>query len=428
MSAKLTVKEFIERSVSAHGDKYDYSKSEYKSKDACVDIICPTHGLFSQTPNNHWKGKGCPLCSGNKKSGTDEFVKKAKEIHGDSYGYTKAEYINNRTHVTITCPKHGDFNQTPYKHLSGHGCPACGLDKRKETNIIRYGFPHPAQSEEVKKKSAATCMVRYGMTNAGWTKESREKIINTNIIKYGVPFVVASEFVRDKSKKTMQERYGVPYPLQYKPFLIKSMDTSTKRYGFPHPQQSPLVKQKTEATCMSVYGCKSPLLSDSVKSKSRQTMLCLYGCDNPAKSPAILKKISDTKRARGTFSTSLPEEKLYGMLICKFGKENIIRQFNSDKYPFACDFYITVLDLYIELNAGWMHGGHFFDPEKDADTLKSWEEKAKNSMYYKKAIETWTDRDIGKRDCAVRNKLNYVVFWDNSLKDAICWISKYDMG
>lgn len=142
MPAKLTKEDFIKRSREIHGDKYDYSKVEYKGKDINVCIICPEHGEFWQTPNNHWKGKGCYECSrskmGNKKYNTETFIEKAIEIHKDKYDYSKVVYKDILTKVPIICPEHGEFMQMPYLHLCGSGCPSCahsnnGLSKRLST-------------------------------------------------------------------------------------------------------------------------------------------------------------------------------------------------------------------------------------------------------------------------------------------------------
>ena len=60
------------------------------------------------------------------KSNTQDFIKKSKIVHGDKYDYSKVEYKNNRIKVTIICPLHGEFSQKPLDHLHGSGCPECG--------------------------------------------------------------------------------------------------------------------------------------------------------------------------------------------------------------------------------------------------------------------------------------------------------------
>ena len=81
--SKFTTKYFIERAREIHGNKYDYSLTEYKKSNEKVCIVCLKHGKFNQTPHNHLKGQGCPLCTNNIKSNTKKFIEKAKKIHGD---------------------------------------------------------------------------------------------------------------------------------------------------------------------------------------------------------------------------------------------------------------------------------------------------------------------------------------------------------
>lgn len=134
---------FIEKVKSVHGNKYDYSKVEYKNAKTKVCIICPEHGEFWQTPDNHINQKqGCPICRYIKSSSKirkplEEFIKKAKEIHGDKYDYSKVEYKNSKIKVCIICPEHGEFWQAPDKHiLRKQGCPSCYGNKKK--NIYEF--------------------------------------------------------------------------------------------------------------------------------------------------------------------------------------------------------------------------------------------------------------------------------------------------
>jgi very-short-patch-repair endonuclease len=126
--------EFKEASRKIHGDKYDYSRVVYVNAHVKVEIKCPKHGWFWQTPKHHKNdGSGCNLCgyeAGAKKQSLTlkEFLKKAEMKHLGKYDYSKVQYLNNHTHVVITCPHHGDFKQTPSNHLhpSPRGCPTCG--------------------------------------------------------------------------------------------------------------------------------------------------------------------------------------------------------------------------------------------------------------------------------------------------------------
>lgn len=127
---KLTKEEFLERARSVHGNKYDYSKVEYINSKTKVCIICPKHGEFWQTPNDHLDNHGCMECKKDAQSksqlkNTSWFIKKAIGIHGDKYDYSKTEYKGSHSYVSITCPKHGVYSMKAYAHLNGQGCPQC---------------------------------------------------------------------------------------------------------------------------------------------------------------------------------------------------------------------------------------------------------------------------------------------------------------
>ena len=134
---------FIEKAKLIHGDKYDYSKVEYINRRTNVLIMCPIHGEFYQNPKSHLNGHGCVECARIKstylKSNTNDFIEKARKVHGDIYDYSKVEYVDRKTKVTIICPIHGEFLQIPYSHLRGAGCIKCKNNKisnsRKNKNI-----------------------------------------------------------------------------------------------------------------------------------------------------------------------------------------------------------------------------------------------------------------------------------------------------
>ena len=138
---KFSKEQFIEKAREVHGDKYNYSKVNYINANTKVIIICPEHGEFEQTPGSHLYGQGCPKCANNIKLTTEQFIEKAKEVHGDKYDYSKVNYLNSYTKVTIICPEHGEFEQTPANHLVGKGCPKCKIEKLKNNhkyNLIDF--------------------------------------------------------------------------------------------------------------------------------------------------------------------------------------------------------------------------------------------------------------------------------------------------
>ncbi len=133
----LTNEDFIKKATAVHGNKFNYSKTDYVNLVEDVIITCPIHGDFSQSPASHLRGGGCRKCSSNKlakdrSKGVVDFIAQANIIHDHKYNYDKFIYSNNRTPSTITCPVHGDFEQDPSNHLSGKGCRKCSFKRISE--------------------------------------------------------------------------------------------------------------------------------------------------------------------------------------------------------------------------------------------------------------------------------------------------------
>lgn len=124
-NAKATKEEFVFKARKVHGCVYDYSIVDYKNSTTKIMIVCPKHGIFEQQPQDHLAGYGCPICGGSHRFTTDEFIGRAKDIHGEKYDYSLVEYVNGQTKVKIICPEHGEFMQSPHLHTLGSGCPKC---------------------------------------------------------------------------------------------------------------------------------------------------------------------------------------------------------------------------------------------------------------------------------------------------------------
>jgi len=117
---------FIEKAITKHSNKYDYSLVIYKKSREKIKIICKKHGIFEQEPSNHLRGQGCPICSGSKKYTLSEFIEKANKIHNNLYDYNLVQYKNNKTKIKIICKEHGVFESRPDNHINCKaGCPKC---------------------------------------------------------------------------------------------------------------------------------------------------------------------------------------------------------------------------------------------------------------------------------------------------------------
>jgi hypothetical protein len=145
---KPTNEEFIIKAKSIHGDRYDYSTSFYINNKTKIEITCSMHGIFKQTPDCHInKKQGCPVCGTKQNATNEEFITKTNLIHGNKYDYSLVEYINSKTKVKIICPMHGVFEQTPNNHIFGYGCVRCNgpiitdfIQKAKSIHNNKYDY------------------------------------------------------------------------------------------------------------------------------------------------------------------------------------------------------------------------------------------------------------------------------------------------
>ena len=140
--SRRTTEEWIEIAKEVHGDRYDYSESDYVNNYTKVRIRCHEHGIFFQRPNSHTVYRsGCPVCAdGSKRLSNEEIISQFKHAHGDKYDYTNVIYKNVDTKVRIGCSIHGEFLQTPYSHKNGQGCPDCANEIRPNRRIGREAW------------------------------------------------------------------------------------------------------------------------------------------------------------------------------------------------------------------------------------------------------------------------------------------------
>ena len=209
------------------------------------------------------------------------------------------------------------------------------------------------------------------------------------------------------------KHYGVKHNFQTKKFKEKRKQSLIEHFGSLNDFQK-YTENKGKETLKEHYGSLENAYNVSYE-RSKKTCLEKYGKENYTKTEEYRIKAYNTRKKNHTFNSSKPEEKGYKFLYNKFGFCDVKRQYKTKEYPFYCDFYIKSLDTYIEFNFFWMHGKHKFDPNNkdDINKLNNWKnsyDNGKNPIYYF-AIDTWTNRDINKFECAEKNNLNYLAFY-----------------
>lgn len=240
---KKSFKEFLEEANLRHNGKYCYDEATYVNTHTKMRITCPNHGNFWQSPHDHLL-YGCPKCaielrSKSLRGNLDEFVKKAKQIHGNKYDYSKVEYINSETPVTIICPVHGEFQQTPTAHLHSKGCPFCVKESKnsdkKDTSqsfiqkaISKYGDKYDySKVEYVDCKTPVTIIC---------SKHGEFSVKPTNFLHSlkGCPFCFQKEkefkqIERIKEKKSISEQI---LQLRKKKFIEKATQIHNGKYDY----------------------------------------------------------------------------------------------------------------------------------------------------------------------------------------------------
>ena len=202
MAHKLTTSDFISRAKAVHGDNYDYSESIYTESRKPIKIKCSIHGVFKTTPNSHISVKrvGCPECTrkalaDSQRGNAEDFIKRAREVHGDSYIYDEVVYVTARLKVKIKCPIHGVFEQPPDTYInSKSGCNACsssGFNPEKPAILYRLFVESPeGKFEKIGITNTMTVAGRYNMT------DDQELIMDSQIWSFELG-ADASKFERE---------------------------------------------------------------------------------------------------------------------------------------------------------------------------------------------------------------------------------------
>lgn len=168
---RKTTEEYVNQAKLIHGDKYDYSLVNYKGALKKIKINCKLHGFFDQEASSHLAGTGCKQCALIKNTScVKTFIEKANTIHGFKYNYDRVVYVNSKRKIIITCHLHGDFLQTPSKHLSNQGCSKC--------SIIKVVQKNSSNTKEFVEKAKEIHKDNYNYVKTLYVKATEKVIIN----------------------------------------------------------------------------------------------------------------------------------------------------------------------------------------------------------------------------------------------------------
>ena len=335
--------------------------------------------------------------------------------------------------VCIICGKPVKYTSGHYAKFCSKECQYSDLGKKitKEikikSNLEKYGVEHTSQLKEVtdkRTKSRAdhvneiqqhvreSLYKKYGAYDVMHIPHILQKIKDTNLKKFGVEFPLQqlkkeNSEIYQKISQTCINKFGVDSPLKNKEVREKIKQTNIQKYGVDYLFKSNIIKEKIKQTNIQKYGVNNPLKNKEIREKIKQTNIQKYGVDNPLKNKEIWKKSQDNRQIS---SKSKLENNFLNYLKLKYESDDIITQYKSKEYPYYCDFYIKSINLYIEIQGHWTHNDHPFDINNLNDQLimDIWRTKSLSDKYYKNALNTWTIKDVEKRNTAIQNNLNYL--------------------
>ena len=220
------------------------------------------------------------------------------------------------------------------------------VEKRKSTNIQKYGCASPSQSKEVQRKIRQTNLERYGFENPMQCSEIRQKLKETNLEKYGVDTVLRlpefrkNEPLYDISKEDLRHyyiaenltvddvaqifgcscgvindrinEYGLAKPRELINAAIER--TNMAKYGVKTTAVLPEVVEKRIATNLERYGVENPVATEEVRAKIKNVCLEKYGAECSLSNPAVRAKAKETLerkyRCENGSQTHLSEESI----------------------------------------------------------------------------------------------------------------------
>lgn len=312
--------------------------------------------------------------------------------------------------VCIICGKPVKYTSGHYAKFCSKECQYSDLGKKitKEikikSNLEKYGVEHTSQLKEVTDKRTKS--------RADHVDKIQQHVRESLYKKYGAYDVMHIPHILQKIKDTNLKKFGVEFPLQQlkkenSEIYQKISQTCINKFGVDSLLKNKEVREKIKQTNIQKYGVDNPLKNKEIREKIKQTNIQKYGVDNPLKNKEIWKKSQDNRQIS---SKSKLENNFLNYLKLKYESDDIITQYKSKEYPYYCDFYIKSINLYIEIQGHWTHNDHPFDINNlnDQQIMNIWRTKSLSDKYYKNALNTWTIKDVEKRNTAIQNNLNYL--------------------
>ena len=274
----VTTESFIEEAKEIYGDRYDYSKVEYKNRDHRVTVICPVHGEFQVYAREHLDGKGCPKCEKSEK-----FLAKLHEKFGDKFGLEQFVYESSTTPVTLICPTHRAFSRLPNSILnSSCGCPECGMQPQHEAQAANEAKKRAKQeaAEQAKAQLFAELdeRIRLIKRNMQTWLSNPTKAVEKKLGVQNVPWVLYQRLV---DARIDDVRYESNARREYRqPFFVEpeearkfpNYEEGDLLYRFPDEGPNLLFIESHKASPLSFTAPVAPTLAKALSHRECEVM------------------------------------------------------------------------------------------------------------------------------------------------------------
>jgi hypothetical protein len=298
-------------------------------------------------------------------------------------------------------------------------------EKSIKTWIKNTGYDHPSRNPKTQIKTKNTKIKTYG---EDYANVILAKSHNTYEQKTGYKNPFNNPNVQDKALKTRTDNLPNGFSM-----FTKAFNTLEEKTGYRYPQQNQKSRQETINTCLRKFNATNPQKNEIIHKKTVETFktnqengLHKNPFEDEVFKNTVLNKMYETKKKNNSFHISKLEKILYQKLLVLYPLIEFQKR-DYPNFPFNVDYYIPNYDLLIEYQGTWTHGKEQFDENNDShiQKLSLWKEKAKYSKYYENAIQTWTIRDVNKRNIADKLGIKYLRLYTYNIDMCIKQIQDY---
>lgn len=299
------------------------------------------------------------------------------------------------------------YYKDPIKAENERYCRTCGKKLKFKNNLNKYPLYCSCKCKSVNpqeiQKKLNTLQTKYGVSNVSQIQAVKDKKNLTKLNNIDSQGLNSYQRGAIRHKINCLNKYGVD----------NYSKTEQKKELYKNQEWVNATKEKEYKTRKEKYGRENYYNIE----KKHNTCLAKYGIEEYSQTEEFQRRVYNTKTRNHSFNISKDEEDVFLLLSQKF--KTIERQYKSKVYPFVCDFYIPIKDLYIECHFSQYHNGRPFKHSiEDMKQVEKFKQKAKELNFkgqykkqYSNILETWTKRDVAKLKCFKENKLNYKIFY-----------------